>query len=225
MSKNAIFTYCNFQINPEIAENQKKVVEKLCEHIADFHPLFYNAPNDKVYPDQVIDYGLNELFYNQRYDNVLVLDIDCIPLNQAALTRVFYQSSRGVLIGNAQRSHYIENDEHIFIGSSCMCINKQVYEQLGKPSMSPTSRGDIGEEFVYRADELGVPVEFFYPHSYETSPYGATSWALKGDLPHYGIGTTFGDGRPRFYHLFESRTNLNVHRFVAKCQEVLNSDK
>lgn len=224
MSKNAIFTYSNFQINPEIAENQKKVVEKFCEHIADFHPLFYNAPNDQVYPDQVIDYGLNELFYNQMYDNVLVLDIDCIPLNQAALTRVFYQASRGILIGNVQRSHYIENDEHLFIGSSCMCINKLVYEKLGKPPMTPTARGDIGEEFVYRAEERGIPVEFLLPHSYEASPYGATSWALKGDMPHYGIGTTFGDERPRFYHLFESRTNLNVPKFVAKCNEVLQSD-
>jgi hypothetical protein len=226
MSKNAIFSYFNFQINPEIAHYQQPVVSKLVKDIGiDYHPLQYNAKDGDMYPDQVIDYGLNELFYNQKYDNVLVLDIDCIPLDQAALTRVFYLASRGTLVGNVQRSHYINNDEHLFVGSSCMCINKQVYEQLGKPSMSPTSRGDIGEEFVYRADELGVPVEFFYPHSYEASPYGVTSWALKGDLPHYGIGTTFGDDRPRFYHLFESRTNLNVHRFVAKCQEVLNSDK
>jgi hypothetical protein len=224
--KNAIFSYHNFQINPEIPKYQKLVVDKLVQDIGiDFHPLFYNAPNDKLYPDDVINYGLNELFYNQLYDNVLVLDVDCIPLNQQALTHIFQYAGRGVLIGDAQRSHYIENNEHIFIGSSCMCVNKLVYEKLGKPSMAPNVRGDIGEEFVYLAEEKNIPIEIFYPQSYEASPYGATSWALKGDLPHYGIGTTFEsiDGRARFYHLFESRHNLHVDKFISKCETVLNT--
>ena len=224
--KNAIFSYYNFQINPEIPKYQKLVIEKVAKEIGvDFHPLFYNAKDGDLYPDQVINYGLNELLYNQKYDNVLVLDIDCIPLNQQALTHIFQKASLGFLIGNAQRSHYIENNEHIFIGSSCICINKLVFERLGKPSMVPTARGDIAEEFVYIAEEKNMPIEFFYPQSYEASPYGATSWALKGDLPHYGIGTTFesSDGRARFYHLFESRTNLHVDKFISKCETVLNT--
>lgn len=225
MVRNAIFTYCNFQINPEISQIQKQVIEKLSGSIADFHPLFYNVANDKLYPDQVIEYGLDELFYKKLYDNVLILDIDCIPLNKSALLKVFREASDGVLIGNVQRSHYIQNNEHLFVGSSCMCLSRDTLERLGKPSMQPTKRGDIGEELTYQAEEKNIPVKMFYPHSYEASPYGAESWALKGDLPHYGIGTTFGDELPRFYHLFESRTNLNVDRFVAKCQEVLNSDK
>lgn len=224
--KNAIFSYHNHQINPEIPKYQKLVIEKVSKHLdIDFHPLFYNAKDGDVYPDQVINYGLNELFYNQKYDNVLVLDVDCIPLDQAALTNIFFKAGNQILIGNAQRSHYIQNDEHIFIGSSCMCINKSVYEKLGKPSMVPTPRGDIGEEFVYLAEEKNIQIEFFYPQSYEASPYGATSWALKGDLAHYGIGTTFEsiDKRPRFYHLFESRTNLHVDKFIRKCETVLNT--
>ena len=224
--KNCIFSYHNHQINPEIPKHQKLVLEKLTKDMSmDYHPLFYNANDGELYPDQVIDYGINELFYNQMYDNILILDIDCIPLDTGALLRVFQQSSRGILIGNVQRSHYIENNEHLFIGSSCMCLSKRVYEALGKPKMTPTTRGDIGEEFTYKAEESNVPIEFFYPLSYEASPYGAKSWALKNDLPHYGIGTTFEsiDKRPRFYHLFESRTNLHVDKFITKCQSVLNS--
>ena len=224
--KNAIFSYCNHQINPEIPKYQKLVIDKLVKDIGvDFHPLFYNAPNDKIYPDEVINYGLNELIYNQKYDNVLVLDIDCIPLSQQSLTHIFFRAGANVLIGNAQRSHYLENNEHIFIGSSCMCVNRTVYEALGKPNMAPTVRGDIGEELTYLAEEKNIPIEIFYPQSYEASPYGAESWALKGDLPHYGIGTTFesSDGRPRFYHLFESRTNLHIDKFISKCESVLNT--
>lgn len=224
--KNAIFSYHNHQINPEIPKYQKLVIDKLIKDISiDFYPLFYNANDGDIYPDQVINYGLNELFYNQTYDNILVLDVDCIPLSQQSLTYIFQQADCGSLIGNAQRSHYIQNNAHIFIGSSCICINKSVFETLGKPSMVPTVRGDIAEEFVYIAEEKNIPIEFFYPHSYEASPYGATSWALAGDLNHYGIGTTFksNDGVARFYHLFESRTNLHVDKFISKCETVLNT--
>lgn len=224
--KNAIFSYHNYQINPEIPKYQKLVIDKLTKDIGvEFHPLFYNAKDGDIYPDQVINYGLNELIYNQKYDNILVLDIDCIPLNQQALTYIFYKAGQNVLIGNAQRSHYIQNNEHVFIGSSCMCVSRTVYEKLGKPSMVPTARGDIGEEFVYLAEEKNIPIEIFYPQSYEASPHGATSWALKGDLPDYGIGTTFesSDGRPKFYHLFESRHNLHVDKFISKCESVLNT--
>lgn len=224
--KNAIFSYYNYQINPDIPKYQKLVIDKLIQDVGcDYHPLFYNAKDGDLYPDQVINYGLNELFYNQLYDNVLILDIDCIPLNQQALSYIFDKAGQNILIGNAQRSHYLENNEHIFIGSSCMCVNKTVYESLGKPSMGPTIRGDIGEELAYLAEEKNIPIEIFYPQSYEASPYAAESWALSGDLPHYGIGTIFesSDGRPRFYHLFESRTNLHVDKFISKCESVLNT--
>lgn len=226
--KFAIFTYYNFQIDPEIPRHQHAVIQKLLEgtsHI-DFCPLQYNGKDGEIYPDQVINYGLNELF-DKGYENVLILDVDCIPMDIDSIAYTFGRATQGKLVGNAQRSHYIENDEHIFIGSSCICVNKNVFEKLGKPSFSPTTRGDIGEELTFLAEEKGIPVEIYIPESYEASPAGATSWALKGDLPHYGIGTTFTNdtGRAKFYHLFESRTNLNVARFVAKCNEVLKSDK
>ena len=224
--KNVIFSYHNYQIHPDIPKYQKLVLDKIITGTdIVFNPLFYNAKDGDVFPDQVINYGLNELFYNQHYDNVLILDVDCIPLNLQALTYIFDKASNQVLIGNAQRSHYIQNDEHIFIGSSCLCINKTVYEQLGKPSSGPTARGDIAEEFVYLAEEKNMPIEFFYPHSYEASPYGAPSWALTGNLNHYGIGTTFmsNDNIHRFYHLFESRHNLHINKFVTKCNYVLNT--
>ena len=226
VTRNVVFSYYNFQINPDIANYKEQVMAKLISNTdIEYMPLQYNAKDGDIYPDQVINYGLNELFYNQNYDNVLVLDIDCIPLSTDAMHYVFERANNGVLIGNAQRSHYLENNEHIFIGSSCMCVNKSVYEQLGKPSMGPTSRGDIGEELVYLAEERQLPIEIFYPQSYEASPYGAESWALTGDLPHYGIGTTFEklDKTAMYYHLFESRTNLHVDKFISKCLTLLNT--
>lgn len=226
--KFAIFTYYNFQINPEISKHQHAVIQKLLAgttHI-DFMPLHYNGKDGDVYPDQAINYGINELF-NNGYDNVLILDVDCIPLSIEAIAYTFGRATQGYLVGNAQRSHYIENDEHLFIGSSCLCLSKTTFEKLGKPDFCPTSRGDIAEELTYLAEEKNIPIEMYLPESYEASPAGAASWALKGDLPHYGIGTTFKNDTSyaKFYHLFESRHNLNVDRFIAKCMEILKSDK
>jgi len=223
---NAILTYFNYQIDPRIPEYQHQVVNKFIAGLGiDFHPLYYNAKDGDLYPDQVIDYALNVLFYEKAYDNVLILDVDCIPLNPQALTYVFDKASNGYLIGNAQRSHYIDNDEHIFIGSSCLCLNKTVFEQLGKPGFVPTKRGDIAEELVFIAEAKNMPIEFLIPHDYESSPHGATEWALTGNLKPYGIGTTFMkmNGDLMFYHLFESRHNLNVDRFISKVQLVLQT--
>ncbi len=187
--------------------------------------LEYKARDGELYPDDVINYGVKELF-NQGFDNVLILDIDCIPLNLNALDYIFEQMNKGILIGNSQRSHYIENDSHIFIGSSCLGLNKEVFYKLGSPNFAPTKRGDIAEELTYLAEERNVPIEFFEPEHYEASPYGAPEWELDGVMKPYGIGTTFcrrTDKVSMFYHLFESRHNLHVDKFINKCKSVLES--
>lgn len=222
--KQAIFTYRNFQIDPRIAEYQERVIDKMTMHSGiEFRPLFYNAKDGDHFPDQCIDYGLNTLFFEQHYDCVLILDIDCIPLSNAALYFTFQKAASGTLVGNAQRSLHLDNNEHLFIGSSCLCLSRDTYLKMGKPSASCTPRGDICEEFTYIADNLGIPVEMYVPESYEASPYGINEWPLSKGLKPYGIGTTFVDSvdYPMFYHLFESRHNLHVDRFIKKCESLL----
>lgn len=221
--RNAIFSYCNFQINPEIAEIKQQVMDKLLYGTNyEYRFLRYNLPDGQMFPDDVMNYAIPTLF-DEGFDNILILDIDCIPLNQEALEYVFERADQGVLIGNVQRSHYIDNNAHLFIGSSCLCLNKEVFEKLGKPNFCPTVRGDIAEEFVYLAEEKNIPIEFFVPHDYEASPHGAKEWALDGKMNPYGIGTTFmrETGEETFYHLFESRHNLHVDKFINKCKSVL----
>lgn len=225
--KKAIFTYRNFQIDPRIAEYQEKVIDKVIgvqRNGIDFRPLFYNAKDGDHFPNQCIDYGLKTLFFEEDYDCVLILDIDCIPLNNPALYWSFEKAlMEGKLVGNVQRSLHLNNNQHLFVGSSCLCISRDTYLALGNPSADCTPRGDICEEFTYRAEEQGIPVEFYVPQSYEASPYGVSEWPLSEGLKPYGIGTTFEDstGHPMFYHLFESRHNLHVDRFIKKCEEVL----
>lgn len=224
MRKKAIFTYSNFQISKDIIDYQKKVIDKFNTFDdVTYEYVFYDAPDGKVFPDMVIDDSLGNLFYRSGYDDVMILDIDCIPLSSNAIEYVFNKTAKGYLVGNIQRANHLNNNKHLYVGAPCCCFSKETFEAMGQPSSFVTQRGDICEEFTYLCEEKKIPIEFFLPSGYEALPHGGKAWPLNDDLPEYGIGSTFvnADKEPMFYHLFESRTNLNIERFVKKCKELL----
>jgi len=228
MKKRAIFTYSNHQIEDKIPYLQKQIINKFnTNKLCKYEYLHYKKPDGEMTPDQVIEYGLEKLFYQDNYHTILMLDIDCIPLSTAALEYTFDRAEQGVLIGNAQRSNHIENNKHIYPAPSCICLTRDMYEKLGKPSWQPTSRGDIGEELCYIAEEKGIEIEMFMPGKYEEIPYFTSTerkpWPLKDGQPEFGIGTTFVDsnGREMFYHLFQSRLNVFNHLFFLKCASIM----
>lgn len=223
--KRAIFTYSNFQVDTKIVEYQKLVVDRLnsVPHTT-YEYLRYNAPDGVVWPDAVIDHGFRSLFYERDFDTILLLDIDCIPLNSRSLHYVFERAEQGVLIGNIQRANHIENNQHVYIAPSAMCVSRETYEKLGKPSFAPNSMGDVAEFITYVAEQRSIPMEMFIPNSYEKLPHQRdTPWPLAPDMPEYGIGTTYVDssGREMFYHLFQSSIAKHDELFYNKCKSVL----
>lgn len=224
---NAIFTYSNFQVDPIIRELQEKVINKFNSGKYDYKYLYYNAPDGQIIPSQVIDYGLKELF-NQGYTNVLILDIDCVPLSFGVLDYVFDQASKGILIGNAQRSNHIENNQHVYPAPSAICFSLDTFNKLGNLSFAPTNRGDVGEELAYAAEYLNIKIELFLPKSYEDLPINpdrskcSLPWDLADGMPKFGIGTTFvNNNMEMFYHLFQSRVHIYNHLFISKCNQIL----
>ena len=225
--KRCIFTYNNFQVDEKIVQFQKMVIDRLnnipnCK----YEYLRYNAPDGEVFPDAVIDYAFKKLFYEDNYDTILLLDIDCVPMNLDSLLYCFEQAEKNILIGNIQRSNHIDNNEHTYVSPSAMCISKELFEKLGQPSFAPNNRGDVGESLTYRAEQMGIQIEKFMPTSYEKLPYKRdTPWPLSKGLPDYGIGTTFVNdfGKPMFYHLFQSSMNLHNQLFYMKCIDILKS--
>lgn len=221
LKKRAIFTYCNPDVDKKISYLQSKVIEKF-NNITNckYEILVYNAKDGDIVPNQVINFGLNDLFFRQDYETILMLDIDCIPLNSDSLDYIFREAEQGKLVGNIQRSNHIENNQHVYVAPSCICLTRELFMKLGNPSFDITSRGDIGEELTYLAEENNIEIEMFMPSSYETLPYNQTEpWNLKENMPKYGIGTTFvnKDGREMFYHLFQSRLNHFSDLFFLKC--------
>lgn len=228
MKKRAIFTYSNHQIEDKISYLQKQIINKFnVNRLCKYEYLHYKKPDGEMTPDEVIEYGLNKLFEVDNYDTILMLDIDCIPLNTKALEYTFERAEQGVLIGNVQRSNHLDNNKHIYPAPSCVAFSRELYDKLGRPSWKPTNRGDIGEELCYRAEEKGIEIEMFMPSKYEEIPHWNTGerkpWDLRDGDPQFGIGTTFvdKDGNEMFYHLFQSRLNVFNHLFFLKCASIM----
>jgi len=162
--KRAILSYYDVAMDTHVVEYQQKVLEKFNKS-ADYHPLLSQKTEEEVIHYQGLDYGAATLF-DEGYDSILILDTDCVPLNTYALEYIFSQAEKDILIGNAQRSMHIENDEHMYIGSPCLCLSKNLYEKFGRKSFAPDHiKGDTCEYYTYYAEEQGVPIEIFMPKS------------------------------------------------------------
>ena len=86
--KRAIFTFYNLSLDTDIVRLQAEVVKKF-NTTADFHPLCSQTHGEEVIHPDAVDYGFNQLFVEEKYDTVLLLDVDCIPLNSYALEYTF----------------------------------------------------------------------------------------------------------------------------------------
>lgn len=217
-----IFSYYNKVIPPEVARHQELVVAKLIEGTdTQFRQLNYA---EDITPDIALDYGVQELLYNQNFDTILILDIDCIPLSRQALEYTFNQAEDNRLVGNIQRANHIKNNEHLYIGPSCMCFTRTFYDSINRPSFEFTHRGDVGEEITYRAQEYNKRIEYYTPHTYEQLPEEGKPWKLNDTLPNFGVGTTYINkfGEEMFYHMFQSIYHVHNNLFYNKCIEIIN---
>jgi len=223
--KSCILTTYNFQVEQLIIDKHLEVMRKLTQDTdLVYFPLRYNLPNRYISHSETLDYGISILM-EEGYDNFLILDVDCIPLSTESLLYTFDKIKQDVLIGNVQRSMHIENNKHVYIGSSCIGFSKNVFDRLGRPSFAPTVRGDTAEELTYLAEEHNIELEMFRPIHYERDPLNGPAWELETSDSKYGVGTTFAnkDNLSMFYHLFESRVHVHNHLFYKKCNDVLYS--
>ena len=116
--KRGIFTFYNLSLDPDIVKFQEEVVNKFNTGAA-FVPLCSRTHGEEVIHPDAVDYGFNQLFVEEEYDTVLLLDVDCIPLNAYALEYTFEQAEKGKLIGNVQR------EECIWIMMSTIMLHHQ----------------------------------------------------------------------------------------------------
>lgn len=212
-------------IDPAILEHQKKVVEKFNKSNIAYYPVLTEAP-----PGYTMD-KLVDMLEERGHDAIMFLDVDALPLNDKALDYFFEQAYAGKVIGSAQRSNHIQNNQHVFAAPHNVTFTVATYRKLGNPSFMPNYRGDVAEELTFKAEENNVPVEIIMPLRYDAAPIRMEwepnglppYWDLADGMPKYGIGTTFGtEGNEMFWHMYQSFYPGQKERFIKKCEEILN---
>jgi hypothetical protein len=156
--------------------------------------------------------AIDDFLSRSRGNLIVLLDIDCVPLNVEALPNLAARAASGALVGCVQRANHIQNGAHLYAGPFCMAFTRRLWEDLGRPSFQPTARGDVGEEFTYRCESGGRVVDMLWPSFME-----AAHWDLT-DGRRFGPNTEY-DGL--FLHAFGVRDPANQIRFVERCREIV----
>lgn len=216
-----IVTGFNKNINIDIIFYQKEVINKLRKNI----PFFsYDYSGSDMLHGDVCNKLIHKLFYEyqETANSILILDVDCIPLSSEAIEWTFHQAYSGKLVGNIQRSNHYENEQHVYVAPSYLCITKETYEKAMSPTMAYSNKYDCGELLTINCEKNNIPIEFCMPVQSDSLNYEDKLWDLADGMPKYGIGTTFSNGRNLIsYHLFCSTFNKYNHFFVNKCKEIL----
>jgi hypothetical protein len=212
-------------IDEKTVRLQQQVVNKFnTSHIAHYPVLSQANPGYTM--DKLVD-----MLEKKGHDAIMFLDIDCVPLNDSALEYFFKQAYAGKVIGDAQRSNHIQNDQHVFCAPHNVTFTVELYHKLGNPSFMPNYRGDVAEELTFKAREYKIDVEIVMPIRYDAPPVRMDweskdlppYWDLADGMPKYGVGTTFGkDGVEMFWHNYQIFHPGQQERFWKKCEELLN---
>lgn len=218
-------------IDPDMCKYQAKVMEKYNLHYPFAQQLTQYDHGTSF--DLMMQQALQVEKQNPGPVVVMFMDIDCVPLSPKALDYYIEKAWNGTLIGNAQRSNHIQNGQHLYAGSPCVALSLETYKKMGAPSARPTSRGDVAEEWTYKAEEHNIPVELVMPVRFDAPPIRMSwetdtrpYWPLKdGDeAHHYGIGTTYqipGIEGDAMWHMFQSFHPGQLERFIMKCKEIV----
>jgi len=159
--------------------------------------------------------SIDIFFRFTRFQFILLLDIDCVPINKNAVSKLLKQVQHSFMAGAAQRASHLNNNDHIYVGPFLMCINTRKYREMGRPSAVETTDGDVAEMLTYTAENLNERITFYYP-----SFCGQRKWRLTGDM-YFGTNTVYEND---FLHTFQIRDLPHQVSFVHLIETILSSD-
>jgi len=225
MRKPIIFTCFNNEIDYKLSIYQKMVIDKFKSEVP-FLSLMFPYPYQQLNHGDLLNKCLHDVFYNIGADCVLIIDVDCVPLNSDCVQTVFDLAYSDKLVGNIQRSNHIENKQHTYVGAPFISFSKKLYQYIGCPTLRHTDRGDTCEQLTYNCEQLEVEVIKFMPtHSECGYDQNGSYWDLAEGMPKYGIGTTYSyNGMEMNYHLFCSREQKFNKMFFDKCHELITKE-
>jgi hypothetical protein len=170
----------------------------------------YTPKVDDVSPHGTI---LNKWLKTTNTDCVVVMDVDCIPLNMDAFLRL-QMHHIDALVGCAQRANHLDNNYHVYAAPCCMAFAMETYEKYGRPTFCKGNYWDVGEMLTFVWQRKGEEVALLYSTSCEVP-----KWSLNEDFAQrYGLGTTYSG---LFYHAFNITNPESQTRFMAKCKAIM----
>jgi len=189
-----VYSFYRSNISPDIIESQAKVFKHLGIDLI-------QCLDDRVSHSDWLD-----RVFNEDRNLTVVCDIDAFPLSRVAYIRFIDRVRLGAVVGLEQVANHL-NPSVTYAGPMFLGCLRQIYEDLGRPSLAHTDRMDVGQSLTFNAEKQGVAVEMIAPQ-FAILP----KWPL-ADRGIFGIGTFYGS--LDFFHLFESRKDSSIALFKA----------
>lgn len=196
-----VHTFYRSNISPDIVECQAKVFKHLGIELI-------QCLDDSMSHSDWLDW-----IFNTDRDLTVVCDIDAFPLSRAAYIRFVDRIRLGAVVGLEQVANHLDPCA-AYAGPMFLGCLGQTYQDLGRPSLAPIDRMDVGQNLTSTAQKRGVAVEMIAP-KFAILP----KWPL-ADRGIFGIGTFYGS--LDFFHLFESRSDSSVALFKAVSEGVVS---
>ena len=199
-----IYSFYKSNVASEIIKKQKLVFEH-------FGLTINQILDDDITHGDFLNKTINDA---NTPDFLIFFDIDCIPLNKKAITKLVSQiRDRKSIAGAAQTANQFLQGKNIYVGPFFFGISKTVYWNLNSPDMNDGAIWDVGGLLTMVARfQREVNIRFWYPSSVEVP-----KWNLYKKCK-FGLGTTY---EKLVYHAFESRLGESDNAFVKKCNEIL----
>lgn len=189
-------------IDPRIPEYQKKVMDM---HNIPITQHKINGFDHGSWMDWV-------MLREEHTDVILFMDVDCVVVAKHNVESMLHQAHLGTLFGAAGASNHLDK-ERDYAGAWFVGIPRNYWMALNQPSSKPSMYCDTAQNVTDAWRKYNLPLHIVNPNTVEVP-----KWDLPNKSLAYGIGTTYGD---ICYHLFESRENANIERFVNKCKGIL----
>jgi len=198
-------SFYNSNISKEVVTAQKRVFDYFGykEHLQ----VHTSLPHGRA---------IDQWLQNNPWTEVAIFDIDCIPLNRFVLRESFRIIERGdTLYGVAQSANHLSNE--LYVGAPFICLNRDLWNDLNKPSFQETERDDVAGRLSRAAQRKGKIIAQLWPTHVEIE-----KWDLGNTGVKFGYGTTYQDS---VYHAFESRFNHeSSSRFIDKCNLITHAN-
>ncbi|MEI7198918.1 hypothetical protein WCT67_01840 [Pectobacterium parvum] len=189
-------------VDIRLVDSQRKVFEKFGFHIEQ-----HNIHD--------MDHGvwMTDILDNTPDNNVVIIvDIDCIPLNAKAVEKAITSAHSGHIYGCAQSANHIDYN-YVYAAPMFLALTGKTWRKVGRPTLLANKEFDVGGKLTLAAQNSGYTVDLVYP-----TDYAVPKWLL-GNSHVYGLFTIYEND---YLHLFESRNQHLIECFIDIASEIIS---